>query len=72
MQSLWCNPQQLLHPRVHDLKFDSLLGLFSSFNNGEPFKQNISMAMKKRFVFFRASSMTESANHNGEQEAKKL
>lgn len=24
MQSLWCNPQQLLHPRVYDLKFDSV------------------------------------------------
>lgn len=48
-------------------------GLFSSLYNGEPFKQNISIGMKKkRFVFFRVSTTIERANHNGEQKGKEL
>ncbi|KAJ6950743.1 hypothetical protein NC651_004424 [Populus alba x Populus x berolinensis] len=48
-------------------------GLFSSLYNGEPFKQNMSIDMKKkRFVFFRVSTTIERANHNGEQKGNEL
>ncbi|KAL9366112.1 hypothetical protein Peur_037311 [Populus x canadensis] len=68
------NPQQLLHPRVSDLKFDSRkLGFVFFLVQWEPFKQNISIGMKKkRFVFFRVSTTIERANHNGEQKGKEL